>query len=420
MSRLTGNEIFELADRFRHGDEEAFTLLYEATARPQYFTALSILKDPDLAEDAVQMVFLQVYKNISTLNMNSNFLAWLSKITYNTCLNILKSRKRNEKEGDEEELLELPDPRYDINPVHQVIRQENRMLILSLLEDLSLEHRTILILRYYQDLKVGEIADIMNISQGTVKSRIHYALKKLGEGLKAAGFRGSEGLLGAGIFLRRSFADGPKGISGARGSTAVRECAKVVSVSCAAGVIFLGAAKTLPQPFIREAVIENPQAYTREMVRINIEAAVKTPASLKAHYENGESLKIIQDSPDRFHAMASRNGRVTISIEEGGSQAAQKDIEITRIDRGSPELLRHVYEKASVRLYLKDDLSGISYDDIQVLLEGRPEPMITVNEESDYIVVPYDRQGSLSLHIKDKAGNTAEIELEAVDITTEK
>ena len=74
---------------------------------------------------------------------------------------------------------------------------------MSILDELSVEHRTVIVLRYFQDLKIKEIAEVMDISEGTVRSRIHYALRKLKKKMNARGYYGADSLMGVGVLLSR-------------------------------------------------------------------------------------------------------------------------------------------------------------------------------------------------------------------------
>lgn len=248
MPQFTVNEICGLAARLKSGETEVFNELYEATAGPQYFTALSILKNPDLAEDAVQTVYMQVYKNISRLVSTDHFMPWLSRITYNTCINILKLINKSGGKLDEEMLDSRPSPDVDINPLPLLIKQENQTFLVKCMSSLPPEHRAILIMKYYQELKLKEIAEIMGISEGTVKSRVHYALKKLKKNLKKQGYHGPEAFrevlpLPAYAAERTAFQTSKPRIPD---SGQVRDSLRIVSVSALACITFLDIAHRFP------------------------------------------------------------------------------------------------------------------------------------------------------------------------------
>lgn len=421
MLSLSVNEICSLAARLKDGDKDVFTRLYKATAEPQYFTALSILKDSGLAEDAVQTVYMQVYRNISKLDSTEHFLPWLSRITYNTCLGILRIKKKNKADLDEEMLYAKPDSDPDINPLPLVVHKENETFLLSLLDRLSLEHRTIIVLRFYQELKVKEIARIMNVSEGTVKSRLHYALKKLKSILKENGCHGTESLLGAGVFLRHTFrtARGPKDAGKLLSRKHVSECARAVSVSAAACVVFMGAAGRYPAEEVKKVQIINADEYTNKQVEIKITARVKDGSHLEAGYEDGEKLKITQKSRTSFTVQARRNGKIRISLKNGGTVRDIKEISVKQIDRKPPVIKNAVHQGTALRVYLEDDASGVDYQKIEAKQDGKFVQIAEINYSENYIELPGIASGSIQLVLKDMAGNEDIVRLKRTDRISE-
>lgn len=415
MSRLPLKEICSLVERTQSGEEEAFTRLYEATAKAQFFTAFSILRDRPLAEDAIQIIYLKVYKDIGTLTRPEYFLSWLSRITYHTCLNILKSRKHISNETDDAVLMELPDVRPCVNPLHTVITQENREYLLKLLDGLSVENRAILIMRYYQGLKVREIAHIMKLSEGTVKSRIHYALRNLADTLKANGYRGPDTLLGAGFFLRSSFQNAPRE---AQCSTCRRKerlwgGLMILAVSAVTAAVLLGAARFLPIPELRS--VEADTAYTNDDVNIKIRASVQNASQLQAAYENGEALPVVQISAQQFYAKAGRNGKVIVSAGNGKKVLDKKTLDIKNIDYEKPVLRKYEYRKGRMHIFLVDDLSGIDADEIAVSINNNLLNNKNVEYRDEYMTFPCKPGDYAKITVTDKAGNSASFELEALE-----
>lgn len=417
MLSLSVNEICSLAARLKEGDKDVFTRLYESTADPQYFTALSILKDSGLAEDAVQTVYMQVYRNISKLASTEHFLPWLSRITYNTCLGILRIKKKNKADLDEEMLYAKPDPDPDINPLPLVVHKENETFLLSLLDQLSLEHRTIIILRFYQELKVKEIARIMDVSEGTVKSRLHYALKKLKSILKDNGCHGTESLLGAGVFLRHTFrvVKGPKDAGKLLSRKHVSECAKAVSVSAAACVVFMGTVGRYPAEELKKVQIQNADVYTNKQAEVKITAEIKDSSHLEAKYDDGENLKITRQSRNSFTVQAGRNGKIKICLKNGRSVKDEKEISVTQIDRKPPVIKKAVHQGTFLRVYLEDDVSGVDYQKIEAMHNGQPLQIPDINSAENYIELPGTASGSIQLVLKDMAGNEDGVRLKRRD-----
>lgn len=379
-----------------------------------------MLKQPALAEDAIQTIYMQVYKNLPNLTGPERFLSWLPKITYNTCLNILKSRKREPAGLDDELLGSLPDFKEDINPLHTMINQENREFMRALLEELSIDHRTILLMRYYQDLKVKEIAEIMNLSEGTVKSRIHYALRKMKEVLKKRGIRGADSVLGAGVLLRRVFKDTHKcgDKMGDGPSEKLSDCLKIAAGCAAAGFVMAGASKGLPLPEIRQVQAEQVSRYTSEPLRIDITAVLKDKSDLRVFYENGEELPVVHDGGYHFHTEAVRNGKITVSLKADAGMARQRTVSVTKIDDHAPKQERYEMAGKRLRAYLKDDLSGIDFESVKVLADGQPVELTRVNRQASYVEFPYSDAKGYVIELKDNAGNQSSDNIEVTEQIT--
>ncbi len=161
--------------QIKNGDEQAFAELIEQYKLPIYKTAKSILKDEDDVCDAIQDTALSIYKNIQNLKNEEYFKTWVIRITINKCYDILKKHKLND-----EKMLKAQE---DVSELHtnfdnNVILQTDLQRTLELLEE---DLRIVTVLYYYNDLSISEIADILNIPKGTVKSRVFRAREKLYE-----------------------------------------------------------------------------------------------------------------------------------------------------------------------------------------------------------------------------------------------
>lgn len=153
----------------KKGDAAAFTELIEENKIKMYKTAKAILKNEDDVCDAIQEALMSAYKNISKLNNNAFFSTWLIRILINKCYDICNKNKNRavvdiDETNDEE--LRVYDT-YD--------EGDTRAILDNLDEDI----RSVTVMYYYDDLSVKEISQIMNIPEGTVKSRLSRARAKL-------------------------------------------------------------------------------------------------------------------------------------------------------------------------------------------------------------------------------------------------
>lgn len=154
-----------LAKNARNGDRTAFIALMDLHKEDLYRTAYAFLKNEQDALEALQEVTVRAYKRIHTVKQARYMKTWLIRIMMNYCQDQLKIRKRF---ISTEHLAEI-----ETNDQLEVLEIEEALSTLSDAEQ-QLIH-----MKYFQDLKNKEIADINQIPEGTVKSRLHTTLKKL-------------------------------------------------------------------------------------------------------------------------------------------------------------------------------------------------------------------------------------------------
>lgn len=159
----------ELIQKVRSGNKEAFTQFVRVYTPYVYRTAFAYLHDTGEAEDVTQDVFIKVYRSISELNEVQAFPAWFKRIISNTSLDRL--RKRSPTPVPDEELAQ--------NTFDSGNSMEQGLAVREALKRLNPEYREVLILREWQGYDYQEIAELLTIPLGTVKSRIHSARMQL-------------------------------------------------------------------------------------------------------------------------------------------------------------------------------------------------------------------------------------------------
>lgn len=136
--------------------------------------------ESELAEDATQEVFLRVFEQINRFEGRSTFSTWLYRLAVNHALNFLKQKRRRERisVGERADPAEcLPD--LSCTPHDAVTQREHRRELQHLLSLLSIEHRTVVVLREIEELSYREIAAVLDIPAGTVMSRLSRAREAL-------------------------------------------------------------------------------------------------------------------------------------------------------------------------------------------------------------------------------------------------
>lgn len=161
-----------LVERAQQGDHEAFAALAaDAIARLDAAARL-ILRDPDLARDAVQETCIRAWRDLPWLRDPDKFDAWLHRLTVNSCLDVLRRRKRRPVE------VELtPVTVASVDDASSLIAQRDSLD--RALRALEPEWRAIVVLHYYLGMPLPEVADALGIRLGTAKSRLHRSLSVL-------------------------------------------------------------------------------------------------------------------------------------------------------------------------------------------------------------------------------------------------
>ena len=176
--------IRELVERAKSGDQQAIAALYERTSRKAYYLSMQLVKDQDQAQDILQDAYLKVFTNLNMLQQPENFQGWLDTIVINKSKDYLKKKKpvlfshmASENEPDVEPDFE--DESGYFSPEKQVDYAETKRLVQEMIDQLPEQQRMAVVLYYLENLSVGQIARMMECSEGTVKSRLNYGRKAI-------------------------------------------------------------------------------------------------------------------------------------------------------------------------------------------------------------------------------------------------
>lgn len=167
----------ELVARAKSGDDEAFARLMRDNEKRIYNLTLRMTGNPEDAMDLAQEAFLNAWRGLKFFKGDSAFSTWVYRLASNACIDFLRRQKRRRdicapmptyEEDDSQP--DIPDDRFQ--PQQELERQELRQTVLQGLEQLSPEHRQVLVMREINGLSYQEIADVLDLESGTVKSRI--------------------------------------------------------------------------------------------------------------------------------------------------------------------------------------------------------------------------------------------------------
>ena len=162
-------------DAFKKGEPQSIEKVITVYGPPLLRSAFLLCGNEVDAHDMVQETFFQAIKSIHRFKQKSSLFTWL----YGILLNIFRQQTRKKRFMTFSGNLEGKKSMIDANPEHTIDRERTFSGVYSMIQTLSPRQREVLILRYYEGLKIKEIAEIVKTSEGTVKSRLHYATEAL-------------------------------------------------------------------------------------------------------------------------------------------------------------------------------------------------------------------------------------------------
>lgn len=187
MAKPDINRFARLVTAAQNNNDEAMNSLLTETNDYIYYNCLKILQNENDALDCTQDILLTVYTKLKTLNDPKAYVKWVQLITINRC----KNKKVRENKYDLLEPNEEGDDPYSCfeNTDEQTVpdkvidNQETQRMVVELIDALPDEQRICMIMRYYDEMSVKDMAEALNVSEGTVKSRLNYGRKKVKEGV---------------------------------------------------------------------------------------------------------------------------------------------------------------------------------------------------------------------------------------------
>ncbi len=168
-----------LVDQARRGDRDSFEALVDARLAPTFRIAMAILGNEADARDATQDTFVRVWRDLAGLRDSARFDQWFGRILVNTCRSAVRGRGR--RWVRELVVTAMPDGGAGFDPpaAPQDLRSWDDDMVSRALDRVSIAERTILVLRYYEELSLAEIAGQLGIPAKTVKSRLFTARRAL-------------------------------------------------------------------------------------------------------------------------------------------------------------------------------------------------------------------------------------------------
>lgn len=171
--------ISHLVEKIKKGDNKSFEKLYKLTEREVWFTCISFLKNETTAQDIMQETYITAFLKIQSLEKSSQIRSWLNRIAVNKCKNYLKGKGEIQLDYEIFENQAIVDERISI-PEEYISDKAKREIILSIMQEVlsDVQYQTV-IMHYFNEMTVDEIAEVFECSRGTVLSRLNYSRAKM-------------------------------------------------------------------------------------------------------------------------------------------------------------------------------------------------------------------------------------------------
>ena len=181
------DKLIELVCAAQNGEEAAATDLYNAFQKDLYYHILKTVNDPTLAEDLLQDTFIEILQTINNLNEPAAFPSWSKQVAYHKCTAYFKKRREilaDEKEDGLSVFDTLEEDNAEFIPDEALDKADLKQTIHQMIDELPEEQRSALLLRYFDEISVKEIAEIQGVTEGTVKSRLNYGRQAIKEAVE--------------------------------------------------------------------------------------------------------------------------------------------------------------------------------------------------------------------------------------------
>jgi len=181
MADINHSYVGHLVLRAQEGDSDAFAELYAVTYQHTYNYAVHYLRNRDLAQDAVQETYILALKNIKNIKEPSLFVAWINQICFRSCYDLSRRNASGNFDIDSELLELVRDEHPEHNPEENTADNDEKSRLNRAVNNLPFNEQQVIVMRYYNDMKLEDIADALRISRSSVKRYLNAAKERLAE-----------------------------------------------------------------------------------------------------------------------------------------------------------------------------------------------------------------------------------------------
>lgn len=432
-------ELAKYVELAQKGNESAFGDIYQRTHQKVYFYALQLTQDKSQAEDIVQEVFAGVMEDIHGVTNPLYFIAWLNKKTYFITMNYLRKENKYILKEQEDHVFEMNEQGHDINPELSCLEDEKERVLMRGINSLSANHKSVILMRYYQNLSMSDIALLMECSLGTVKSRLNTAKKYLKEVMvtnqyvKALFFIGfpwsketrstlmnwSKNHL---MTTERAVQIGEKaGITGTT-ATAINivgskgtgllfgisiKAIVATSIASVAGITMMATSFIDINPSIERINTVSSEPYINHPALIEVYVSHESEvAEVLGISHEGQTYKGVLTKENIYTIEVDKNSSYDILLKKDRKVIEKKKIEVDSIDMEQPFLSHNELGENQILLTVIDEISGIDYEKTSMVsASGEKINPINIEKNTGQFIYTFSGE-TLIFKVFDKAGNT--------------
>jgi RNA polymerase sigma factor (sigma-70 family) len=410
------------------GDTEAFTVIYQAYFPKISFVTRQFAINEEAAKDLTQEIFITVYQKIHELQEPKAFHSWIQKISYHKCLNYNRSKYRIVNFDEENAAEEVEDTK--LKDALEIV-EEKRMMntIEESLNEMTINLKTVGLLRYIEGMSVNEIADLLSIPKGTVKSRLSTVRTNLKGDLKRKGITPSNYMVvimfpgivsqyfSNYIFSQSACATGTLSSLLSYKISAVVGSLLVTSVIAGSAFTIWNSTQetqmvghSINTEVFQPAPIEAKESLAAEIQNIYVDTNwTNQPVYVHVEVTSDAYDEIrVNNTPTQY---VYENGTHKVQLIKDGSVIDEKSIEVNNIDIESPYGSSERNGNSFV-IYLRDDLAGVDPNSITLIRNGVNSDDYVYDSQNNTLAVTTQRSYGDLIYISDYAGNVFEISFE--------
>ena len=407
---------------FRNGDREAFTEIYNLQYNHVYYIALQHAKNEQEAQDIAQESFIEIYKSLDTLKEVEHFNAWINRIVYSFFIKSIRSKQVSERVhlSETTNLEDIVTSSEQSDPSEIYITDEVLGAVEVSFQQLSGPLQEVARMRFFDELSISEISEVLNVPQGTVKSRIHKVRSILQENLSQE-YQQIRLSLAPVLYLYVKHAiDGTQAIQSSKGVEEIVALAAVGKIALpkkpklVTGTTAAASAAIIATPLLVVSLMNNTAP---NLVSVDYDTAwsrESIPARIMFADDNANNQRVLVELnggpvllDDEGSFTIDQNGELTITYDEKVLYSTS----VNSIDDRSPSLsLTETLDQ--MHLTVTDDNSGVNFDSISVHGNNNQPVDFTINDNE--LTIVKDDSDIYTVVGYDIAGNKFEYEIQAI------